>query len=85
MFAINGNFSATFSFQALNGSTWMGVDDLFNSLSTTCSNCVLKSATGQFYGDPMPEPGSLFLMGTALAGLGGYLRKRQARTPVRPD
>lgn len=83
VFIINGNFSATFSFQAFNGSSWVGVDDLFNSLSTACSNCVLKQATGQFYGDPVPEPTAMFLLGSGLLGLASQLRRR--RNTRKPD
>jgi len=39
----------------------------------------LASGTGEIAGAPAPEPGSLFLLGSGLVGLGVYLRRQRSR------
>lgn len=78
LFQVNGDFSATFVFQALEPATaqWIAVDDLFNSVNTF-GQTVEKSVNFDFFAQPVstPEPASIALV---LAGLGlAGLRRRR--------
>jgi hypothetical protein len=77
---LTSGFKINQVFQVFNGATWVGVDDFFNSMSTTCSFCVQKSVNGGFWYEPtatVPEPASLLLTGSGLLVAARRVSKRR--------
>jgi hypothetical protein len=75
-------FKINMGFEAFFGGVWIGVDNAFNSMNTTCTNCVQKSVNGGFWYEEstlVPEPATLALLGGGLFVGAGRLRRRRAR------
>ena len=76
-----GGFKVFSAFEAYNGSSWVGVTNLYDSLSTPagCTSCVKTATSGVlYYTEPVaaPEPASLLLFGLSAFAVAGSLRRR---------
>lgn len=79
LFQVNGNFSTTFEFEALQNGSWVPIDTIPNeSLGTPAGNTNVKSANFGFFDTlPTPEPASMVLIGAGLVCM-GVIRRRKA-------
>jgi hypothetical protein len=80
LFNVTGNFTANLVFQSFDDGTWTAITDYQNANNNGNGSNVQRSATFAFYStSAAPEPSTMLMFGTGLAGLGFVRRRRSAR------